>query len=79
MRWTPQEDEQLARAVREHRGSPDKRSKNGIRWADIKRAVPTEYPLLARHLADPKGKTLSKRWCQYLCADDQMNKERIWR
>ena len=81
LRWTPEEDAQLTRAVAENRRAPDKRSQNGIRWCDIKRRAPIEYPLLMRHLSDITGssKTLAKRWCQYLGPDDQKNKARKWR
>lgn len=79
-RWTAEEDAQLALAVSENRRAPDKRSKNGILWADIARRADEEYPLLKRHLATSRNsKTLSKRWCQYLCPDDQLNKGRKWR
>ena len=80
LRWTPEEDAVLARAVRENRKAPDKRSLNGIMWAVIARRAPTDYPELLRHLTAAEGsKTCSKRWCQFLCPDDQVNKNRKWR
>lgn len=79
MHWTPEEDAALIQAVSENRGVPDKRSLNGIRWADIIRRAPAEYPQLMRHLTSRGSKTLPKRYCQYLNPDDQTNKARIWR
>ena len=82
-RWSPEEDAVLRVAVAENRGAPNKRSQNGIWWMDIQKRATLEYPALLRHLpadiAKTGSKTLSKRWCQYLCPDDQVNKERVWR
>lgn len=80
LRWTSDEDAMLRIAVSENRKTPDKRSQNGIQWAAIQHRAPLEYPLLLRHLTSARGsKTLSKRWCQYLNPDDQLNKARRWR
>ena len=80
LRWTAEEDAALAKAVSENRKAPDKRSLNGIQWAAIQRRAATDYPLLMRHLTSARGsKTCAKRWCQYLCPDDQANKNRKWR
>ena len=85
-RWTPEEDAMLTRAVAENRGAPDGRSMNGIRWVDIKERALAEYPLLVNHLPPMENtravmgsKALSKRWCQFLCPADQVNKDRKWR
>jgi hypothetical protein len=79
IRWTDIEDAVLRLAVRENRGPPDKRSQNGIRWAKIQRRAPEEYPALLRHLTSRGCKTLAKRYLQYLCPEEQSNKERVWR
>jgi hypothetical protein len=79
MRWTPEEDAALIQAANENRGAPDKRSLNGIRWADICRRAPNEYPSLVRHIRRRATKTLAKRYCQYLRPEEQLNKARIWR
>jgi hypothetical protein len=80
LRWTAEEDAALALAVSQNRKAPDKRSLNGIQWAAIQRRAATDYPLLMRHLTSARGsKTCAKRWCQYLCPDDQANKNRKWR
>ena len=79
IRWTPTEDDVLRLAVEQNRGSPDKRSKTGIRWAEIQRRAPKEYPDLLRHLTARGCKTLAKRYLQYLSPHEQINKDRVWR
>ena len=80
LRWTAEEDAALARAVARYRGAPDKNCLTGIRWSEIARRAPHEFPVLMRHLTHTKhGKTLARRWCQYVCPADQLNKKRRWR
>ena len=79
MRWEPEEDAELLRAVDEHRIPKDKRNPAGIDWASIRAEAPSEYPLLALCITCSVTRVLQKRYFQYLRPEDNPNPNRIWR
>ena len=72
----------LVRLVAETpRRKPDRRSPNGICWAEINRKVMAGEggPLLQRRVLNVQSKVLSKRWFQFGPREDYPNRDRIVR
>ena len=64
MRWTPAEDQELLRAVRENPSRPSGPNwRHDVSWADVrKRALDGEYPLLAKRSFQDPCRAFRKRY-----------------
>lgn len=77
LRFVNGEDGPLAQAVADHRGPPNKKSPNGIKWRAINREVMAgNYgAVLQARVTSLGSKVLSKRWW-LICPQDYPNRSR---